>query len=133
MLCPLLNYGPLSGAVPTRWIRRPSVYTKRKRRSFSQEVIGPYHGSPHMGNGRPVESKPFGRLGEVAPDDVFELIEVRPGLAIKRVHVVDSDQARGHIPAVLACLLILEPDEVWWGVVGTEIINICLGIRIADR
>ncbi len=75
-------------------------------RPGSQEVVRPDHRPPHVGDRRAVEAQAFLRLLEVAADDVGELLGIDVPVVVEGVDVVDRDQARGHVPAVIAGVLV---------------------------
>jgi hypothetical protein len=55
-----------------------------------------------VGDRSAVEAEPFGRLPEVPAQHVLELIKVHHDVGIEGIDVVDSDQARRHVPAMPA-------------------------------
>ena len=68
----------------------------------------PDHGAPHMGYRRTVESQPFPRLLEIPSHHVLKLIdaEIRH-IGIEGVEIIQGNQPRGHVPAVIARLIVL--------------------------
>ena len=67
-----------------------------------QRLVRPRNRSPHVSDWTAVVSEALFRLLEVASDDVDERIEGNRGLRIESVQVVHRDEARVHVPRMLA-------------------------------
>jgi 2-keto-4-pentenoate hydratase/2-oxohepta-3-ene-1,7-dioic acid hydratase in catechol pathway len=63
----------------------------------SQEVVRPDHRPPHVRHRGAVEPEAFGRLAEVAADDVLELVDLDLDVGVERVDVVDREQPGRHV------------------------------------
>src|SRR5882757_7171160 len=104
------------------------------RRSWarSQKIVRPYQGSPHMsGRGR-IQPEPFGRLTKMPADDVLEEFRVRRRGVIEKVDVVEGNQARGHVPAVIPGVFGIAADVSRRHIVCPEKAVIALRIGISD-
>src|SRR5262245_40488726 len=93
----------------------------------------PHDGAPHVRRRARVEAQPFLGLLEVPADDVRELLELHLHGRVERVEVVHADQPRGHVPLVVAGVLVVALDVGLDPVAGAEERDVHVRVAIADR
>src|SRR5204862_7509948 len=98
-----------------------------------QEPRWPHHRAPHVGYWAVVEAQTFFWLAEVAAEDVLEVFKLHHDVRVERVQIVDRDQPTGHVPLVLERFFVGGLYVRLWLVVRTEVADVLLGIRVADR
>src|SRR5882757_204941 len=104
------------------------------RRSWarSQKIVRPYYGSPHMsGRGR-IQPEPFGGLAEMPADDVLETLRLGRRGVIEKIDVVEGNQARRHVPAVIPGVFGITSNIVRRHIVRSEKAVVALRIGISD-
>src|SRR5437867_7377501 len=112
---------------------------RRARRSYAEtplrsEILRRHHdGAPHVRRGAGIPAEAFLRLPEVAAHHVRELLELHLHGGIERVEVVDANQARAHVPLVLARVLVVPLDVRVWLVVGAEELDVHIRVSVPDR
>src|SRR6185312_3923031 len=84
----------------------------RPPRGPLQVLRRPDDRAPHVGDRAVVVAQAFGRLLEVAADDVGELVELDVQVGIERVDVVHRDLPARHVPLVGAHALVVRGDVV---------------------
>src|SRR5205823_11177349 len=80
----------------------------------SEWPAGPDDRAPHVRDRARIESQPLARLPEMAADDLRERLQRDLGLRIEGVFVVQGDEPRLHVPAMLSRLLV-GGDEIRLG------------------
>src|SRR5579862_6814287 len=114
----------------------PALADRRAITSRSAERLEilrrPADRAPHMRDRRIVVAQAFLGLPEIAPDDVDKRLPTHLRIGIEGVDVVDRDEARGHVPFVLARAAVSFLDVIVGHVIFAEIIRIEHGIFVAD-
>src|SRR5262252_10509587 len=73
-------------------------------------VVRIVEGAPHVGDRAAVKPEALLWLLEVPADDIEEGIDRDLDARLERVQIVHRDQARVHVPLVLARVLVVRPD-----------------------
>src|SRR5207244_1561782 len=114
--------------------KRMSLGQKEPRGARILEILRrPHHGAPHVRRRARIEAEPFLGLLEVPAHDVRELLQLHLHVGIEGVEVVDRDQARRHVPCVLARVPVIALDVGLGFVVRAEQLDVRLGVPISDR